>query len=84
MAREYPVIRICPKLTDRARRCTYKAYIIVFDRSQKEELVVTIKWDHLVIKVWIVQFFSLNQGSLNGFELIPGVHQGIGHIFHVH
>ena len=83
MTGEHPVVRIRAELTDRAWRRTYQTNIIVFDGGQQEELVVTEKWNHLICKVWVVQFFGFDQGRLYFFEFISGVHQGIGHIFHV-
>ena len=83
VTREHPVVRIRAELTDGARRCTHQAYVVVFDGGQQEELVVIEKWNHLVREVWVVQFFGFNQGRLYFFEFIFGVHQGIGHIFHI-
>ena len=83
MTRKHPVVRIRAELTDRARWRSYQAYVVVFNSGQQEELVITEKRDHFVCEIWIVQYFGFNQGRLYFFEVSAGVHQGIGHIFHI-
>ena len=83
MTGEHPVVCVCTVLTDRAWRGAYEANIVVFLGGQKVVLIALEEWNDLVCEVWVVQFFGFNQGRLDFFEFIAGVHQGIGNIFHV-